>query len=600
MPTRVKKLTPKAKAAAAAAKPTKAAGGTPRQDSAPEMPRPVAASAIPSPPPSIHPLLAHSHAHAARSFRSHVSSVLHEASIICLRRALSGRAREHLHSLPEERLLGDSTTEELLRVDPRVMKVTEGDIERCYAFSARVGNRWAEVLQRQGYGECAEMVFDVVKRGRYLEEPSSSGETPAQNGTDAQKEGENSKLFASAYTALHALRRYPPDCDGSGLPSQHLPVLDNESEKISSARKVIQQIDDMARRGETGWNHGWDAIEEAVERNKKRMEYGLVRVGTDKGVPEKQSVGIEATGGEEGEESNAKPRASRKRRRVVLAKSDPQGIEGGGAGVADEDTCAISERGRPASSVGDLNYSWEDVLESMSAEERRALIESAIHPPYPHESEMKGEANDEVEDDDGGKQTETKEQHHDTVVCGALKEIGLTHLWEMTRHLSSDINDGEAHREEDREQNPFEGGQETIYGASEALASFQSQRLKRQRKNTLARAARERMGRRTLAANELKSEYANATSYGKVKWSEDGGRGANKVRESDALVGSTQHAQLVEHQQQKWLEMDLGECTIELADDREQPEPEVGGSAKAEKKEKRFYAFRSLELALKY
>jgi len=142
-----------------------------------------------------------------------------------------------LRQLPHAQLLtsnnSKSSIEELLGQDHNspnhVLKVSEDDVEQCYCFAERVGNKWAEVLQRQGYCEFAEIAFDIVKQGHFLE-PSVKSSPTDDNANDES----NSNKYVSPYTALHALRRYPPDCDGSGLPSKYLPALDDSNGENNS------------------------------------------------------------------------------------------------------------------------------------------------------------------------------------------------------------------------------------------------------------------------------------------------------------------------------------------------------------------------------
>mmetsp|Transcript_37872 Transcript_37872/g.66413 ORF Transcript_37872/g.66413 Transcript_37872/m.66413 type:complete len:195 (+) Transcript_37872:666-1250(+) len=124
----------------------------------------------------------------------------------------------------------------------------------------------------------------------------------------------------------------------------------------------------------------------------------------------------------------------------------------------------VHERGRPPSSVGRDILSWDEMLQSMTMDERKELIVSAIHPPYPFETEMK----------DDHAVTE-EDVPHTAVICGALKDIGQTHLWERTRHLPEASDDKEHDGcEEGVEQNISEGGKEVFYGASAAQLEHHS------------------------------------------------------------------------------------------------------------------------------
>eukprot|EP00571_Detonula_confervacea_P008583 CAMPEP_0172316944 /NCGR_PEP_ID=MMETSP1058-20130122/30087_1 /TAXON_ID=83371 /ORGANISM="Detonula confervacea, Strain CCMP 353" /LENGTH=671 /DNA_ID=CAMNT_0013031383 /DNA_START=228 /DNA_END=2243 /DNA_ORIENTATION=- len=666
-----------------------------------------------------------------------------------LRRLLSNRVRAHLRRLPQEQLLlagsdGNNTgetssIEELLLGNNsldgnddsnHLLQASQEDIEQCYSMAERVGNKWSEVLQRQGYCELAEIAFEIVNRGRFLENDSVSNTSSSI--TDNNEQAKTSK-YASPYTALHhGLRRYPPDCNGSGLPSKYLPAaLDCSVREQVSAREAIQQIDSIVKNENEEmtncyWQHGWDAIEEAVERNKKRIDYSRMKYnssnagygGEDYEIVPKQDYEAlllkriddvdDVDGGEEGEEGrvaelnennedeeggrvkNSLQQRSKKRNRsslperkkkAVQFKSDDNDDDGGytntasredgkihGGRVADidflistnqkaasilkrrrrgqeEDVIASGSakrsmdhydgssdeveqcneiakeelnihnvgRGRPASSIGQEKMSWDEMLRSMSREERQRIIVSAIHPPYPFESEMKTQDDDDEAMDNGDSKSAEDQQQHSAVICGALKEIGSIHLWEQTRHFpaaTSSCDEGE--EEEDsatRKQHISEGVgiKEIIYGASGARASDQSQQLVKLQKRATARATKERLGKRTLSIAEHKAEYSKMVKCSKVRWTEDDDRvhcgkeilesGSMSLTDSSSppLLGKCEQSD--QQQERKWLEMDLGECMIELVDDKEQTEQGEGRSEKGEKS-KRFLAFRSLELAL--
>lgn len=557
-------------------------------------------------------------------------------------------------------------------LDPNLLRVSEDDIQQCYMLAGRVGNKWAEVLQREGYIEFANIACDVVRKGRFLEPPTPS---PASSIVDADNERSQIKAskYVSPYTALHTLRRYAPDCDGSGLPSKYLPITDCKDNEHNigktSAREVIQQIDEMARNGQTNWHHGWDAIEEAVERNKKRMESSRSRasIGVDEYeiVPRQDfAAGLMEGDGDDEDDADHETQSSKKRGRspetekTVQFKSEGDMVQEGSADVgrmADDIDFLSSankkakrilkrrrrgqeevasrtktsiddrpdfmdsgpdfkgvekydgkpenaEKGRTASSIGVEVFSWEGMLNSMSMDERRKLIVSAIHPPYPFESDM----NDRDLAAEGDKPAEYLSEEDvppNAIICGALKEIGHTHLWEQTRHLPEMGNSDEAEdKEGDWEQNiQAVKGEEIIYGASEARASFQSQQLLALQKKALKRATKERLGRRTISTNGIMGEYAKAFCS-KVKWTEDVTRVGKEdftARGALAADSSLLQNEASGQQERNWLEMDLGECMVELDDDNEQTDAGKG-DGKQNEKTKRFLSFRSLELALNY
>jgi hypothetical protein len=73
-------------------------------------------------------------------------------------------------------------------------------------------------------------------------------------------------------------------------------------------------------------------------------------------------------------------------------------------------------------------------------------------------------------------------------------------------------------------------------------------------------------------------------SCSKVRWTEDDD-------DDDTHINARQGPR-------KWLEMDLGECSIELIDDKELLEPNDKAQSENDEKVKRILSFRSLEVAL--
>ena len=228
----------------------------------PPHPPPSPPLSPPSPPalppsPPIHPpnpLLTQARVFASHSFESHVNAVLQHASISYLRRSLSERTEAFFRHLPQEQLASESSTHELLAQDPHLLTISDNDLEQSYHFAERVGSKWGEVLQRQGYFELAEIATHVVKKGNFLGTSTASGPTSANDGENKPKK------HLSSFTAMRALRRYPPVCDKSGIPLKYVPAdLDTDDDednlsnnKLSSARKVIQQIDEMVLHGGSG------------------------------------------------------------------------------------------------------------------------------------------------------------------------------------------------------------------------------------------------------------------------------------------------------------------------------------------------------------
>ena len=96
----------------------------------------------------------------------------------------------------------------------------------------------------------------------------------------------------------------------------------------------------------------------------------------------------------------------------------------------------------------------------------------------------------------------------------------------------------------------------------------------------------------------------------KVRWTEDNDTanvGRKDGTENTSDMNSVAGVLLLSHQsrqeKEKYLEMDLGECTIELLiDDHTQTDQgkASGANQRESEKKKQFLAFRSLELALRY
>jgi hypothetical protein len=113
-------------------------------------------------------------------------------------------------------------------------------------------------------------------------------------------------------------------------------------------------------------------------------------------------------------------------------------------------------------------------------------------------------------------------------------------------------------------------------------ASLKSQNNKRRQNRAMVRATKERLGRRIVSVNGLKAAYSKAVSCSKVRWTDD---------DDDTHINARQGPR-------KWLEMDLGECTIELIDDKELLESNDKARSENDEKVKRILSFRSLEVAL--
>lgn len=534
------------------------------------------------------PLVDQAHASANSIFQTHVQVILQHSTSVGLRRLIKSRIRAHylLHGKRRNNTANDvdNTAEEsdvsiLFKDNPNLLRVTQEDMDKCYSFARRVGIKWADELKRQGCVEFSDIVLEVVNRGHYLE---PSGETVAegqQNEADDETNGMNSsankKAYATPYAALHSLRRYEPDCDGSGKPLKHLhPVRQDENDL--SARKIIQQIDEMARNNQTYWQHGWYAVEEAVKRNRERIDYSRANqedVGKEsKG--RKKRVHFEGDASEQ-EETDDEVEVSNKRRCATSNVEIETAVE------ADELFCA---HGRAPSSIGDTVYSWEDISQSMSSQERKQLITSAIHPPYPFEEDAVHDASDVTQP------TSTMEVEHSTNIVGALKEVGLTHLFEQTRHLPKER---QAHDDGETTKQNSSNGFESFLGASETRASFKTQQLDRLKKKAMRKAEKERLGRRAPVLGEKNANYYGfGTASGKVKLTDNDTQLPTKAKREPPTGNRISLQILDEPERQRWLEFDLGECILEeLVEEGE-------GGRSSDQNNRRFLAFRSLEVAI--
>ena len=245
--------------------------------------------------------------------------------------------------------------------------------------------------------------------------------------------------------------------------------------------------------------------------------------------------------------------------------------------------------GRHPSSIGDTLMSLETIHQSMSLQERRDLIVSSIHPPYPFEDT-------EADCGSGGNNEaiSTTEDEPCVNIIGALKEVGLTHLFEQTRHLQkADTNNSV--------EDNSSSGLETFLGASATRASFRSHQLNRTKAKAMRKAEKERFGRRAVVMGEKNANYNSSGMASKVKWTTEAQSPclSNNLRESPK--GELLHLQISdEPEQQRWLECDLGECVLEEVkeDDSNRSEGQANSSAQ-KTKQKRILAFRSLELAIR-
>ena len=474
-----------------------------------------------------------------------------------------------------------------------IYQVTQDDINKCYCFAKRVGTKWANELQRQGCAELSDIVLHFVNMGHYLE-PNSVIQQLQGNNHETNNGNDNevaTNKFATSNTALHSLRRYEPDCDGSsGKPLKYLrPITQEDNE--SSAAKIAQQIDAMAMNGGTAWHHGWDAIDEAVRRNRERIVYysgaNQDEDIKEEGLPTQHKGSQKRVHFEDGKEKQTNKddggggKISKKRRsNGPDTEYDENAFKLGATSL---------DLGRHPSSIGDTMISWETIHQSMSLQERRDLIVSSIHPPYP------------VEDTeaDGGLRGNNEaisptEDEPCVNIVGGLKEVGLTHLFEQTRHLPKAETNNSV--EEDNTN-----GLETFLGASATRASFRSHQLNRTKTKATRKAEKERFGRRAVVMGEKNANYNSSGMASKVKWTTEAQSPCFSNNPRESRNGKLLHLQISdEPDQQRWLECDLGECVLEEVKEDDSNRSEGPANSSVQKtKQKRILAFRSLELAIR-
>ena len=147
---------------------------------------------------------------------------------------------------------------------------------------------------------------------------------------------------------------------------------------------------------------------------------------------------------------------------------------------------------------------------------------------------------------------------------------------------------------------------EQLEASENKTQQHKSQRLVRLQKRALRRAIKERTAPRTISDTSMRSEYVDKSNKSKTKWTEyrkeddiestdevqmtDFGSNREDVVQPHRLAGSP-----TEQQPNLWLEMDLGQCTVELASenhDTDETADEAGT--------KRILSFRSLELAMQF
>jgi hypothetical protein len=100
-------------------------------------------------------LLEQAHSHASSTFETTVLSVLHTTATACLKRIITKRLHEHFQSLSPE--VVDNTLISIVDIiehsdnNTNLLTVTLEDIDICQRLAIKVGTKWSETLQKQGY-----------------------------------------------------------------------------------------------------------------------------------------------------------------------------------------------------------------------------------------------------------------------------------------------------------------------------------------------------------------------------------------------------------------------------------------------------------------
>lgn len=498
-------------------------------------------------------LMQEAHRSSQIIFSQQAAVVLRHSSITFLKRRLSQKIHDRLSQLPNETLTNCDAAS-LVSSFGTPLEVNIGDVTESDAFAKRVGFQWEKVLRRKGYIDYADVVLKLVEGGKFLERPSDTNvieQTEQETTIDGKMtDRAGTNKFATIDAALKSIYRYKPDCDGSGNPSQQIHTLsDLPVDGVSSVRKAIQQIDQMMESigSETlkaTYGYDWDAINEAVRRNEKRLhsfksnadqngnEYEIVPKSTA-ALDESSEDQTEAMSNDFIIESNVHTARLLQRKRKREEKLEPK-----------HSSSIEVLMGRPPSAVCEGLWAWHDVIDGIPVSERRKILRDYINPPnddVDFDEHVEGNTHDNVSDDPAQSIT----------ICGGLRPFGLTHLWEQTQHHSTD--------------HQCSGGSE---------------------KRTLRRGMYERSGPRTLPYNktDFNEELAGNKLTSKTKWTEEekiGSMSSDQVESQDS--------------QSKWLEMDLGDCSLEVSNDDTNE-----NVANATSPKKKMLAFRSLELALRY
>ncbi|KAL3799344.1 hypothetical protein ACHAWO_008455 [Cyclotella atomus] len=477
-------------------------------------------------------------------------SVLRSSAVFFLKRHTSQMIQIEASKLPSE-ILSSCHAALLTSKLEGPLKITRQDVVDAETFAKNVGIRWEKVLRRRGYAEWADTVnSQTTAFSLFTQANASTTSQLASSPSVAPAETEGNE-FVTVDAALSSTRRHHPDCDGSGNASQHISTMtDLNSDKCSSVKNTIEEIDGLMENldsEELRVRHGynWNAINEAVIRNEKRLY--IFQKDTDQEDDECEIVPkslIEA--GTNDANASQRGRAVRFEERqlnttckdILLSTNvNVARVLGKKRKRREKLQIDVNEgseviKGRLPSNIGEMQWNWQEILDDISISEQHKLLESCIHPRL-------------------------SDQQSGLTICGALRPYGSTHLWEQTYHQEKGHNDTSA-------------------------------------KRTLRKAAKERAGTRTFEKKgDINEETEGKTNTSKAKWTEDCTDNNETSSTLQLHDKADQDDPAVQQELRHWLELDLGECAVEMPCSN----AEEGNS---DMQSKRILAFRSLELALRF
>ena len=410
-------------------------------------------------------------------FTQQVTSVLQHSATSFLKRRVSQKIHEELSKLPHDVLVQSNVDMLISGLAPSVLEITEQDVADSEVFAKRVGCQWEKVLRRKGYTEFADVVLELVQKDKVLE-GATNEETTVQNSDSSEKDGEQTAdnfpdKFLTIDAALNSIQRYEPDCDGTGSPLKSLPKLsDVDSNGISTARKAIQQIDRLMENFDSEtlracYGYDWDAINEAVRRNRKRL-YMFQRIDgpsnddyeiVPKSLENFDEAGVDTLHQTEADAVDDDFLISTNTHTATILRRKRKREEKMQLKLNGSNNDAQVLQGRPPSAVGETQWAWQDVLDAIPTAQQQKLIRDYIHDPS------------------------AMDEDQSSIVCGSLRKFGYTHLWEETNTMHQ----------------------------IDPQSSFELQ------KGAIRRAIKERIGPRTLMASDKRSEVNEEVDGKKIR-----------------------------------------------------------------------------------